>query len=100
MQETEFKIIKQGDVAMSHNYGYMLQGGFEQGVVCFYIDPIDRAYVSASMQSENDCPVVFISNDDDQGIDTQIEFVDFPGFRFHAGGAGKSIAIALVNRFK
>ena len=95
MRETTFKILAQGDVQMAHCDGYMLAGGAD--AVCFYIDPRGRAYISASTESDSGCPVVYLSRDDCE-IDTEIEFTDFPGWRFHAGGAGKTIAIALVRK--
>ena len=63
--------------------------------VCFYIDPKDRAYVDASTTSDAGCPVVIIGRDGAEHS-TSIEFMEFPGWRFHAGGSGKSIAISLV----
>jgi len=80
---------------MAHCQGYMVAGGPD--AVCFYIDPRDRAYISASMESDSGCPVVFVSRDDCE-IETEIEFSEFAGWRFHAGGAGKTIAVALVRR--
>lgn len=95
MRETTFKILTQGDVQMAHCRGYMVAGGAD--AVCFYIDPYDRAYISASTESDGGCPVVYLSWDDCE-CDTKIEFSEFKGWRFHAGGAGKSIAVALVRR--
>lgn len=95
VRETTFKILAQGDVQMAHCTGYMVAGGPD--AVCFYIDPRDRAYISASTTSDSGCPVVYVSRDDcERG--TEIEFSEFPGWRFHAGGAGKTIAVALVRR--
>lgn len=92
---TTFKILAQGDVQMAHCTGYMVAGGPD--AVCFYIDPRDRAYISASTTSDSGCPVVYVSRDDcERG--TEIEFSEFPGWRFHAGGAGKTIAVALERR--
>ena len=93
MRETKFKVLDQGDVVMAHEAGYMVTGGDD--AVCFYIDPSDRAYISASTESDSGCPVVFIERDGAEKS-TQIEFSEFPGWRFHSGGCGKSIAIALV----
>jgi hypothetical protein len=93
MRETTFKILTQGDVHMAHCQGYMVAGGTD--AVCFYIDPRDRAYISASTESASGCPVVYVSRDDCER-DTEIEFSEFKGWRFHAGGAGKTIAVALV----
>ena len=95
MRETTFKILQQGDVQMAHCNGYMVAGNGD--AVCFYIDPRGRAYISASTESDGGCPVVYVSRDDCE-LDTEIEFTEFPGWRFHAGGSGKSIAIALVRR--
>jgi hypothetical protein len=96
MRETTFQILAQGDVEMAHCQGYMVSGGDD--AVCFYIDTVGRAYVSASTESDSGCPVVYISRDDCER-ETEIEFSEFPGWRFHAGGGGgKSIAIALVRR--
>lgn len=95
MRETTFKIQRQGAVRFNHLTGYMLVG--DKDAVCFFIDPAERAYVSASTTSDNDCPVVFLT-DECADIETEIEFSEFPGWRFHAGGGGKSIAIALVRR--
>jgi hypothetical protein len=95
MRETTFRILKQGDVHMAHCQGYMVAGGAD--AVCFYIDPRERAYISASTESDSGCPVVYVSRDDCEQ-DTEIEFSEFAGWRFHAGGAGKTIAVALVRR--
>ena len=93
MRETRFKVVTQGDVEMAHDVGYMVVGGDD--AVCFFIDPKGRAFVEASTESQAGCPVVFIATDG-AAMSTEIEFSEFPGWRFHAGGAGKSIAIALV----
>ena len=93
MRETAFKVLTQGDVEMAHDVGYMVVGGDD--AVCFFIDPKGRAFVDASTTSQAGCPVVFIATDG-AAMSTEIEFSEFPGWRFHAGGAGKSIAIALV----
>lgn len=94
-RKTEFKIIHQGAVKMAHNYGYMLAG--DGDAVCFFIDPVDRAYVDCSSESDNGCPVVYLTGDDDDEL-TSIEFSEYHGWRFHAAGCGKTIAIALVRR--
>lgn len=95
MRETTFRILFQGDVQMAHTQGYMVVGGPD--AVCFYIDPSGRAFISSSTESDNGCPVVSLSRDDCER-ETAIEFSEFPGWRFHAGGAGKTIAVALVRR--
>ena len=95
MRETTFNILVQGDVKMAHCVGYMLAGGGD--AVCFYIDPSERAYISASTESRSGCPVIYVSQDGCER-DTEIEFNEFPGWRFHAGGAGKTIAVALVRK--
>jgi hypothetical protein len=95
MKETKFTVTRQGDVRMAHSVGYMLAGG--EDAVCFFIDPADRAYVSASTESDAGCPVVHLACDGGEDV-TEIEFTEYPGWRFHAGGGGKTIAIALVRR--
>lgn len=95
MRETTFKILTQGDVKMAHCQGYMVVGGDD--AVCFYIDPKCRAEINASTESASGCPVVYVSRDGCER-DTEIEFSEFVGWRFHAGGAGKTIAVALVRR--
>lgn len=80
---------------MTHCNGYMMAGGDD--AICFYIDPIGRAYISASTESASGCPVIYLSLDGCDR-DTEIEFTEFPGWRFHSGGDGKSIAVALVRR--
>ena len=87
------KILTQGDVKIVGDKGYMKIGC--DRAVCFFIDVYDRAYVNASSVSENGCPVIYVGGDD-CAVDTEIEFVDYPGWRFHAGGGGKTIAIALA----
>lgn len=57
----------------------------------------NEAYISASTESDSGCPVVYVSEEGCEQ-DTEIEFSEFPGWRFHAGGEGKTIAIALVRR--
>ena len=93
MRETTFKVLTQGDVEMAHDVGYMVVGGHD--AVCFFIDPKCRAFVEASSTSQAGCPVVYIANEG-ASMSTEIEFSEFPGWRFHAGGAGKSISISLV----
>lgn len=95
MRETKFKVLTQGDVKMAHHVGYMVVGGDD--AVCFFIDPEGWAYIEASTESDAGCPVVFISRDGAEHS-TEIEFSEFSGWQFHAGGSGKSIAIALVRR--
>jgi len=95
MRETKFTILTQGDVKMAHDVGYMVAG--DGDAVCFYIDPCDRAEVEASTESDNGCPVVYLGCANAEQS-TEIEFTEFKGWRFHAGGSGKSIAIALVRR--
>lgn len=98
-RETIFKVQAQGDVQLLGNTGYMLVGGPD--AVCFYVDSERRARVSSSTQSEAGCPVVFLTCEDDQGpsqVETEIEFPEFPGWQFHAGGAGKTLSLALVRR--
>ena len=73
MRETTFKILAQGDVQMAHCQGYMVAGGAD--AVCFYIDPIGRAYISASTESDSGCPVVYVSRDDCER-DTEIELAN------------------------
>lgn len=94
MRETPIKILHQGDVKLLHEFGYNVVG--DGAAVCFYIDAISRAEVEASSKSENNCPTVILGFD---GADqsTEIEFPEFIGWRFHSGGNGKSIGIALVN---
>jgi hypothetical protein len=95
MRETTFEILTQGDVHMAHRQGYMVAG--DADAVCFYIDARERAYISASSESDSGCPVVYVSRDDCER-DTEIEFSEFKGWRFHAGSEGKTIAVALVRR--
>ena len=95
MRETTFKILRQGDVQMTNCKGYMVVGNGD--AVCFYIDTFERAYISASTDSDSGCPMVYVSREDCE-LDTEIEFTEFQGWRFHAGGEGKSLAIALVRR--
>lgn len=95
MKETKLRVLAQGDVKITCETGYMLAG--DGDAVCFYIDPREKAYVEASSESADGCPVVYLGFDGAE-VFTEIEFVDFKGWRFHAGGGGKSIAIALVRR--
>ena len=95
MRETIFKILRQGDVQMAHCKGYMVVGNCD--AVCFYIDTFERAYISASTDSDSGCPMVYVSREDCE-LDTEIEFTEFQGWRFHSGGEGKSLAISLVRR--
>lgn len=96
MRETTFTILHQGKVQMAHQQGYCLVGGPD--AVCFYIDPRERAYVAWSSQSDSGCPVIGVTCDDDAERETEIEFTEFQGWRFHAAGSGKTIAVALVRR--
>lgn len=96
MRETTFIITHQGDVKMAHCAGYCLVGNDE--AVCFYIDPSDSAYVAAWSHSSSDCPVLMLEIGGPCTNYTEIEFTEFSGWRVHAVGAGKSIAVALVKR--
>lgn len=95
MTETKLKILTQGDVIIPDEVGYMLVGNND--AVCFYIDPRDKAYIEASSESPDGCPTIYLGTKGAKTL-TEVEFVDFPGWRFHAGDGGKSIAIALVNK--
>lgn len=95
MRETTFKILVQGDIGMAHCQGYMVVGNDD--AVCFFIDPCKDSFISASTESDSGCPVVYISRDGCEN-DTVIEFIEFPGWRFHASRGGKVIAVALVRR--
>jgi hypothetical protein len=95
-RHTKFTIVKQGDVIMADSHGYLLVG--DGDAVCFFIDPEDKAYIESAGESANGCPVIHLYDDEDCENLTEIEFSEFPGWRFHAGGGGKSIAIALVRR--
>ena len=94
-RNTEFKILRQGVVKMAHNYGYMLAG--DGDAVCFFIDPVGWAHVSCRYESDNGCPVIELDRNDEDEL-TAIEFIEYPGWRVHATGRGKTIAIALVRR--
>lgn len=95
MKETRLRVLTQGDVELAHETGYMVAG--DGDAVCFFIDPKERAYVEASTESDSGCPVAILGFDGAERF-TEVEFSDFPGWRLHAGGGGKSIAIALVRR--
>lgn len=95
MKETRLLILQQGNIKITSGVGYGLVGNGD--AVCFFIDVYPRAYIDASTGSERDCPVVFI-DDDHSTVSTEVEFTDYPGWRFHAGGSGKSISIALVRK--
>lgn len=94
-KETTFRILRQGDVKMAHCVGYMLAGGAD--AVCFFIDPAERAFIDSSAESESGCPVISVSAEASE-VATEIEFSEFKGWRFHAGGGGKTIAVSLVRR--
>ena len=96
MRETTFNIVHQGEAKMAHCFGYDLVGNDE--AVCFFIDPSDSAHVAAATHSERDCPVLMLEVTDACTDYTEIEFSEFPGWRVHATGGGKSIAVALVKR--
>ena len=90
-----FKILFQGDVKMSHDFGYMAVGN--EDCVCFYIDPEGRAEIEASSSDVNDCPTIYLAREDST-LYTELVFPDHKGWQFHSGGSGKSIAVALVRR--
>jgi hypothetical protein len=96
MRETTFKITQQGNVKMAHCAGYALVGNDE--AVCFFIDPSDYAHVAARTHSETGCPVLMLADTEGCTDYTEVEFTEFPGWRVHAVGGGKSIAVALVKR--
>jgi hypothetical protein len=90
-----FKILYQGDVKMSHDFGYMAVGNSD--CVCFFIDPVEKAYIEASLSDKNDCPIIYLARDDSSRY-TEIVFPDHQGWEFHSGGSGKTIAVTLVRR--
>ena len=96
-KETKLTLITQGNVRLLHKYGYMVKGNDD--AVCFYIDATTQATVhrESNIMSANNCPVVYLMTNlpNDMTV-TEVEFSDYPGWRFHCGGSGKSIAIALV----
>ena len=95
-KETKLTILTQGNVRLLHNYGYMVNGNDE--AVCFYIDATTQANIECSNISYNNCPTIILTtNFPNDHTETEVEFSDYPGWLFHCGGAGKSIAIALVN---
>ena len=94
-KHTTLSVLSQGDVQLACSAGYLVRGGEDSGVVCFYIDPDRRSYISYSSISEKGCPMVGLCEEDEESI-TEIEFSDFKGWSFHAGRSGKSIAIALT----
>lgn len=94
-RETTCTVLKQGAVRMLNNTGYNVIGG--EDAVCFFIDPVERSYFYGHKQSAKGCPVALI--DDGSNDLTAIEFTEFQGWRFHAGGMiGRSIAISLVRK--
>ena len=101
-RETQLLITRQGDVELPSATGYMVVGNDD--AVCFHLDTRGRAYVSAFTSDENDYPVIYLAkgevSDDEcrESIDTEVTFPEFKGWSFHAGGSGKTIAIALVRR--
>lgn len=95
MKQTNLCILQQGDIKITSGTGYGIVG--DGDAVCFFIDVSPRAWIDCSSGSERDCPVVMIG-DNDTDYSTMVEFVDYPGWRFHAGGSGKSLAIALVRK--
>lgn len=98
-KETAIQIVTQGAVQLSHLNGYLMAGGPDSDCACFFIDPVDRAWVEAST-SEDGLPVVYLGRDDmgPDDLSTAITFPEFKGFKFHCGGSGKTIAIALVRQ--
>jgi hypothetical protein len=88
------KIVSQGNVRLTENLGYLVVGN--EDAVCFFMDPVDDAYIAASTRSEDDCPVAQLSDGSADGPWTVVEFTEFPGWQFHSGRAGKTIAIALT----
>jgi hypothetical protein len=96
MRETTFSVTHQGNAKMAHCHGYDLVGNDE--AVCFFIDPSDCAHVAVKTYSEADCPVIMLMDKEGDIDFTVIEFTEFPGWRVHATGGGKSIAVALAKR--
>lgn len=95
MRRTTINIVRDCGVKMYSDTGYHVAGNGD--AVCFVIDPVERAYVASSATDE-DCPCVLLFDEKDDGLFTEISFPEFKGWRFHAGGGGKSINIALVRR--
>ena len=91
---TPIKVLTQGNVKLSHDYGYLVVGN--DHAVCFFVDPEDRAYIFASSVSDTGCPVVYLTVDDADVSMTEVEFSEFSDWRFHAGSGGKVLAIALT----
>lgn len=95
IRTTPVRVVHQGDVALAHEYGYDVRG--DGDAVCFFIDISGgRAAVEATTQNWPDrIPCVWLGVDE-SGRVTEVEFPEYPGWRVHCGGAGKTIAIALV----
>ena len=93
--DIKFKITRQGDVKMSNCQGYDIYGG--DNALCFYIDPTERACVNWSYIQDG-IPTISVGliKDDEKSVDTEIQFPTLIGWRFHCGGAGKSIALSFV----
>jgi hypothetical protein len=94
MKKTKINVTYQGDVLLAHNYGYMVLGNHE--AVCFFIDPEGRAEVIGWMNSEGNCPVIFLEREGGENA-TMVEFSDYPGWNVHACNSGKTISVALTN---
>ena len=92
---TPLSVLSQGDVEVLHGEGYLVLGNDE--AVCFYVDVAERAYVDASSESDDGCPVVILTREGYENS-TWVAFPEFKGWRVHAGGGGKGIAIALTKR--
>lgn len=95
LRETPITLTQQGAVALAHLQGYNLLGN--EDAVCFYLDPVDRADVIATLTSDEDCPALWLVQADDDNP-TEVVFPEFPGWRVRATCGGKSIAVALVRR--
>lgn len=92
---TPIKIITQGDVKLSHDYGYGVERG--ENIVCFFIDPVGKAYVEGTSYSDDGNPLLYLSFGDYNGDElyTVVEFPEFKGYSVHATRGGKTISVAL-----
>ena len=97
MRTTPLTIEEKGSVEITTQEGYLVMGNEE--AVCFFIDVSPRAFVDCVSSTDDDCPCIYITQGDpEKNPWTAVSFSEFKGWRVHACGAGKSIAVSLVNR--
>lgn len=98
MREINFKVTSQGNVKLVGNKGLKVIDAGD--LIGFYLEADDRAYVLASKQSEDNCPVICLDSCfETEGEElTEIVFHELKGFEFFGSNAGRPMTVMLKKK--